>query len=81
MPHPQNKLISKGHILLVHMHCCVSFVKDVKRTYLLPVPDCQEDDLKRLRLEHDVLHDVVGQAVDVQVGQTTFVELSLNIRN
>ena len=36
--------------------------------------------MKRLGLEHDVFHDVVGQAVDVQVGQATFVELSLGIK-
>ncbi len=48
--------------------------------YLLPVSYGQEDDLKRFWLEHDVLDDVISQAVDVQVGQATFVELSLSMK-
>ena len=31
--------------------------------------------MERLRLEHDVLHDIVGEAVDVEISQAGLVEL------
>ena len=48
-------------------------------THLLSVSDLQQDDLERLRLEHDVLDDVVGQAVDVDLGQARLAELLLDV--
>ena len=47
----------------------------------MSISDFEEDDLERLRLEHDVLNDVVGQAVDVQLGQAGLVELLLDFGN
>jgi hypothetical protein len=44
-------------------------------TYPLSRSDLQQDDLERLRLEHDVLHDIVGEAVDVEISQAGLVEL------
>ncbi len=47
--------------------------------YPLPASDGQQDDLQGLWLEHDVLDDVVSQAIDVQVGQAALVELLLDV--